>query len=147
MVSPTVDLFSSILALRVSKGCLDRIQTFLRLALTKTVFKRNKNGDGLIHSLNIPNTSVEIKSMPVGARDIEDCAIKVTGLDLRPIIEADLILKTANFNILEVKLTVITGPNGCRKTTLLKALLGEVNFETGFIRIYTSFIAYCSQVP
>lgn len=147
VTGPTVDLLSSIPALRVSEGCLDRIQTFLRSASTETAFKRYKNGDGLIHSLDTPNTSVEMKSMPTGARDVEDCAIKVTGLDLRPTMEADLTLKAANFSIPEAKLTVITGPTGCGKTTLLKALLGEVSPEAGSIRIHTSSMAYCSQIP
>ncbi|KAK8091117.1 multidrug resistance protein [Apiospora phragmitis] len=147
VTGPTVDLLSSIPALRVSEGCLDRIQTCLRSICTEPGQKRNMKDDDLSQSPTTPNTSVKMTSMPAGARDIEYGLVSVTGLDLRPIKEADLILNNANISIPEAKLTVITGPSRCGKTTSLKAILGEVSPQRGSITKHTSSIAYCSQTP
>ena len=44
-------------------------------------------------------------------------------------------------------LTVITGPVGCGKSTILKAILGETHFLQGRVMMSTPEVAYCSQDP
>ncbi|KAB5511355.1 P-loop containing nucleoside triphosphate hydrolase protein [Coniochaeta sp. 2T2.1] len=44
-------------------------------------------------------------------------------------------------------LTMVIGPVGCGKTTLLNGLLGEIPFNAGKVKIGSTSVAYCSQVP
>lgn len=61
--------------------------------------------------------------------------------DLPPII-SDISLSLPNS-----KLTMIIGPVGCGKTTLLNAILGEVPHATGSITLNRDELGYCSQTP
>ena len=45
------------------------------------------------------------------------------------------------------KLTMIVGPVGCGKSSLLKALLGELPFSSGSVHISASEVAFCDQTP
>ncbi|KAF4995723.1 hypothetical protein FGRMN_4930 [Fusarium graminum] len=61
--------------------------------------------------------------------------------DLSPIVSA------INLSLPSSKLTMITGPVGCGKTTLLNAILGEVPYRTGTITLNRDELGYCSQTP
>jgi ABC-type multidrug transport system fused ATPase/permease subunit len=45
------------------------------------------------------------------------------------------------------KLTMIVGPVGCGKTTLLHAFLGEIPLLEGSVKLGSTSIAYCAQNP
>ena len=45
------------------------------------------------------------------------------------------------------KLTLLVGPVGCGKSSLLKALLGELPHSAGSTRISASQVAFCDQTP
>ncbi|OCL10087.1 ABC transporter-like protein [Glonium stellatum] len=57
------------------------------------------------------------------------------------------ILRNINFNIQSCKLTMVIGPVASGKSTLLKALLGEVECLKGVVRISSTSIGFCDQVP
>lgn len=44
-------------------------------------------------------------------------------------------------------LTIIVGPIGCGKSTILKAMLGETAFIRGEVALNTTEVAYCAQDP
>jgi ABC-type bacteriocin/lantibiotic exporter with double-glycine peptidase domain len=44
-------------------------------------------------------------------------------------------------------LTVILGPVGCGKSTILKAILGEATIFNGSVWVSTKELAYCDQSP
>lgn len=56
-------------------------------------------------------------------------------------------LKELNFDIMSGKTTMIVGPVGCGKTTLLKLLIGELPEVSGSIFTTFSNASYCSQSP
>ena len=58
-------------------------------------------------------------------------------------------LSGLNLNITRSQLTIITGPVAAGKSTLCKALLGEVPFTQGVVQFHTehSRIGYCDQTP
>ena len=57
------------------------------------------------------------------------------------------LLSSIQMRIPQGKLTMIVGPVGCGKTTLLKALLGEVPALSGTIKLFASDVSYCDQSP
>ena len=56
-------------------------------------------------------------------------------------------LKELNFDIMSGKTTMIVGPVGCGKTTLLKLLIGELPEVSGSVFTTFSNASYCSQSP
>lgn len=44
-------------------------------------------------------------------------------------------------------LTLIIGPIGCGKSSLLKAILGETPSASGLVAVKSPYIAYCDQTP
>jgi ATP-binding cassette, subfamily C (CFTR/MRP), member 1 len=61
--------------------------------------------------------------------------------------EKDPLLKSIDLTIPREKLTVIVGPVGCGKSTLIKALLGEVPCMGGEVQVSSAEIGFCDQTP
>ena len=59
--------------------------------------------------------------------------------------DAEPILDLEQWDIRRNAFTLVLGPVGCGKTTLLKAILGELSSFKGTIKTSYSGIAYCSQ--
>lgn len=57
------------------------------------------------------------------------------------------LLTNINMAIPREKFTVIVGPVGCGKSTMLKALLGEVPLMGGSIHVSSLEVAFCDQTP
>ena len=55
------------------------------------------------------------------------------------------VLHDITFCVPELTLTMIYGPVGCGKTTLLNAILGEAEITAGSLWISTNKVAYCDQ--
>ncbi|KAK2755917.1 hypothetical protein FQN54_005713 [Arachnomyces sp. PD_36] len=60
-----------------------------------------------------------------------------------------MILSNINFSIPQSSFTIVCGPIACGKSTLCRALLGEVSFHQGSIKLWvpSSSVSYCSQTP
>lgn len=74
-------------------------------------------------------------------------AIVFTDVALRPAAKADICLKTLSFECANKSLNIICGPVGAGKTTLAKAMLGEVMPDDGTVAVSTKRIGYCAQSP
>ena len=62
--------------------------------------------------------------------------------------DQDSLISSIHLSIPRAKLTMIVGPVGCGKTTLLKALLGEVPALSGSVNVcLNSNTSYCEQTP
>ena len=57
------------------------------------------------------------------------------------------VLRDVNLTITESEMTMIIGPVGCGKSTLCKALLGEVPCSKGFIYVPQLDVSFCDQTP
>lgn len=57
------------------------------------------------------------------------------------------VLQDVNVNVPLGSIVVLTGPVGSGKTTLARAILGEITPSSGSVRIASGNVAYCSQTP
>ncbi len=57
------------------------------------------------------------------------------------------LLQSINISVPKGKLTMLVGPVGCGKSTLIKALLGEAITMTGSVQLSSLSIAFCDQTP
>jgi len=59
----------------------------------------------------------------------------------------EAVLKSMSFDLTKRGITLVTGGSDSGKSTLMKALLGEVNILSGSLEIFTGRIAFCDQTP
>lgn len=58
-----------------------------------------------------------------------------------------MVIKDLSFEIRPSSINFIVGPVACGKTTLLLAILGEVNHHEGRLDVSVPRVGYCSQTP
>ncbi|TVY94269.1 ABC transporter, partial [Lachnellula willkommii] len=74
-------------------------------------------------------------------------AITVRDADFGWEADKEPILHSINMVVPREKFTMMVGPVGCGKSTLVKALLGEIPALRGIIDISSTEIAFCDQTP
>ncbi|KAI0881278.1 ABC transporter [Annulohypoxylon maeteangense] len=147
LTGPVSKLLSAIPNTSASLGCYDRIQKFL-VAPPRKDYRLiyGSKDDQSMQSDQLPSFSDDADSSTVNTID-EEIALRVDNISLRPTPDSDVILEKVSFGIKKGSFTMILGPVGVGKSTLLASLLGEVPPEHGSITISTSRVAFCSQTP
>lgn len=163
LTEPLSSLIQALTSFAGSFGCFGRIQTFL---------ETQEHQDGSIKALDIDtedssepskmsgssNDSLAWSEKPTTAAFLEKAidrlsktdsdALRVTNGSFGWDHEKPPLISAINMKIPRGKLTMIVGPVGCGKTTLLKALLGEVPSLSGSVKhSFPGDIAYCDQTP
>ncbi|KAK8115981.1 ABC multidrug transporter [Apiospora sp. TS-2023a] len=61
----------------------------------------------------------------------------------------NMVLRDINVKFSSSALNIVCGPVGCGKTSLCKALLGEIPFHSGHMHLHTTYrrIGFCDQTP
>jgi ATP-binding cassette subfamily C (CFTR/MRP) protein 1 len=126
-------------------GCASRIQKYLlepprddkRVLLEQqpNISGLNENGqDGASGVNGTPNID---KSLAVIIKDVA----------LRPATTANICLEGISVQLKKGSLNVICGAVGVGKTTLARAILGDISPDSGSISVSTKRIGYCAQKP
>ncbi|PVH75176.1 ABC transporter [Cadophora sp. DSE1049] len=121
----------------------DRIQTYLSgpSREDKRELVRQKQSSGFDLSSHLrPERSVDELCH-------EDAAISVTDASIRPVYTPNFVLQNLNMKVKKGSFTICCGPVGSGKTSLVKALLGDLPPEKGVIMTAFGLVAYCSQAP
>jgi len=84
-------------------------------------------------------------SEPNDGRDLDNIAIVIDGATIRPAFTADPVLLDIKSVMKQGTLIILSGAVGTGKTTLAKALLGDLLLDSGKIKTAYGSIAYCSQ--
>jgi ATP-binding cassette subfamily C (CFTR/MRP) protein 1 len=137
---PLAAVTSNIPSLMGGAGCLERIQKFL-LAETKSDDRIINNGSP---GPSPASSAVELRAIPKTAA--------TTGNDIIALDECSFVYSTdtpaisnLTFTIKQGSISMIVGPVGSGKTSLLLGLLGEIQSLKGFVRMRTVDVAYCQQ--
>ncbi|KAJ9315863.1 hypothetical protein DTO271D3_3841 [Paecilomyces variotii] len=156
ITNPALQLLASIPAITAAFGCFSRIHGFLvsssivdiqdhtSLASSKSSLPSDRH--------RLPHETGEtIEIRRIKTKEAMDRAPKtiltLSHAIIRPVRDGAFYLQDINLHVEQGTLTILTGPVGCGKTTLLKAILGEIPLERGAVKRQTSAIAYCSQNP
>ena len=137
VTKPAAILLSSIVSIAASVGCFDRIQKFLVSPPRKD--QRNRSLGGTDSSDALEATSEDLQLHPLGPSASSDSllhvAISVDNADIRPSLSADPVLRGVTLRFPGSLISMITGPVASGKTTLLRALIGEVPYLRGSINM------------
>ena len=170
LTQPLFYVFIGIEELMTSIGCFEKIGKFLmsetrkdhRLILSsphprelsnpvsrQSTGMQSETHDGIeLVNLHLAQRDLSIVSGIINSTDInENPAILVRGGTFGWTENGDPTLQDINFSVPLSKLTILVGPVASGKSTLLKALLGEVLSSKGFVHVSSREIAWCEQTP
>lgn len=149
ITGPAGQLLSAITTAPLALSCFDRIQAFLvnpiRIDARQITNEANRSRR---QSLTGYPGNFELQEMRNGGfSSYSTNAITFERVDVRPASEAALAIKEITFVILHATITMIVGPVGSGKTTLVKSMLGELPLERGQISVASSSLSYAAQRP
>lgn len=149
---PAEYLISAVPATASCLGSYDRVQEFLRTPPQED--KRiglERTEDLSFHETKGPSCSIIQKN---GSKEgdiaslLQDSwALLVRNVTVRPVSGARPVIKNISFSVRKGSVLMIVGPVGAGKTTLVKAIMGELRCDRGDIYISPTRISYCSQSP
>lgn len=76
-----------------------------------------------------------------------DLAISIDNVTIRPSPTAEPVLEDVNLKVQSGSMIMISGVVGTGKTSLAKAILGDIRPDCGTISVASKRIAYCAQTP
>ncbi|TQV93218.1 ABC multidrug transporter [Cordyceps javanica] len=115
----------------------DRIQSYLRIP-------SREDRRQFIETSRPMSDQGQLSALPSAPND--KTTVKFDNVNIRPASTADLALKNISTMWKQGDLVVISGSVGSGKTTLAKALLGELLQDSGIIQTAHKTAAYCAQV-
>lgn len=164
LAEPLSSLIMAMNAFAGSSGCFDRIQVFLEtpehqdrrikpFGYDSDLGQSSQSDTSASDSLKwnekssasrvVPGTDRAMLSFPISNFD----SVRIEDGSYGWETQNRALLSSVEMNVPQGKLTMIVGPVGCGKTTLLKAILGEVPALSGTIRLFAGDVSYCDQSP
>ncbi|KAM0563460.1 hypothetical protein ACHAPJ_001181 [Fusarium lateritium] len=151
LTQPLFFMFEVILDMSAALGAFERIQTFLtQESLRDPRQMQSRSGTGI--SQYNETDSIELRMLRDSTlphpsdSTLYNCVIGVSDANIswseeRPV------LRHITFTVVRHQLALLLGPVASGKSTLLKALLGEVPHITGTINLPRESLAWCEQSP
>ena len=150
MTNPAAQLLTSVPFLAAAMGCFDRVQQFL---LTNSWEDRrlvpgaSVSGGGF-HGVLEEVDGVELQDISIQPSIFsQDLAITFAHATIRPAPNLEPTLHDVSLQIKTASLTMIVGPIGSGKSTLMRAMLGELPSDSGLVMASSKHMAYCAQTP
>lgn len=155
LASPLMILLQKVPQLISAFTCLERIQIFLQReeradfrSLHGDAGQLKKHIDARQSKPNIEGTGTTGTPMDTLPSKPESSVCLSVANGYFSWHKSQPILKNVNISIPRSKLTVIVGPVGSGKSTLCKALLGEIPLASGTVSLFQgSRVGYCDQQP
>jgi ATP-binding cassette subfamily C (CFTR/MRP) protein 1 len=146
LTMPAMQLLMSFPQLVQASGCIKRIEKFL-LAKgfddERSSFGSSRSSDSWQEKgQDWPN---EKKRFTVSSNESSDFALSVSELVVAPSPDSPQTQHPISFEVRRGSMTMISGPVGSGKSTMLKAVLGELSPKSGAINITSSYVGFCSQ--
>lgn len=132
-------------------ACFSRIQDFLLLKPRPGVKDlANPESAQLPREVDSSESGMELRnggsSLPEKKPGASQPLIEFADASIAPSVDAEPVLRGVHLQILPSTLTVIVGPVGSGKTTLIRALLGEAHISGRVVGTGQMSAAYCDQV-
>ncbi|KAK6814078.1 hypothetical protein RU639_010488 [Aspergillus parasiticus] len=140
LTGPLLNFCQAMPALAQAVSCFDRIDEYLTVDPQSS--KRPMSTDSIAR---LSDDRVELQQKPSGALP-EGLLASFQAVTISKSPGAEAVFDRLTLNIRR-GVTMITGPVGCGKTTLLESILGASFVKSGSVVASLSRATYCSQVP
>lgn len=154
LTNPAAKLLGAVPQTVASIGCFDRIQKYLIAPVRQD--KRRIQGPSSERS-SVDHSSKSATATEIGlvhaARSEPKIdspngyALSINNASVRLVESSGLVLQDISFSVSPGSLVMIVGPVASGKTTMLKAMLGEIDSERGSFSVASQRISYCAQTP
>lgn len=144
---PAMQLLMSFPQLVQASGCIKRVEKFL---LAKG-YDDERSSFGSVRSSDVSHEEKgqhwpsEKKGFTASSIESTDLALSVSGLVVAPSPDSPQTQQPVSFTVRKGTMTMISGPVGSGKSTMLKAVLGELSPRSGTIDVASSYVGFCSQ--
>lgn len=145
LTQPAMQLLMSLPTVASATGCVKRLQKFL-LAKGFEDQRSLASSDAHLDMSDEKNANYSIQESRSSAES-SDSVLAVSNLVVGPSADEKAVTNSISFAARKGTVTIILGPVGSGKSTMLKAILGEIVPKTGTVGVNTPLIAYCSQTP
>lgn len=151
LAQPLFFMFEVILDMSAALGAFERIQKFL-IQETRRDPRKIRSGSSSAVSPRVETDSIELRMLrettlpSIGDSDAGNFAIEVSHANISWSEERPL-LQDLSFTVDYNQLVLLLGPVASGKSTLLKAILGEVPFTTGTVSLHSERVAWCEKSP
>lgn len=144
---PLLNFILAVPSLVQCLGCFERIQEYCRIKSDINATGNESPADSFNSERLTPSTSdLELSGLQADSPASEDLVmLRYASFGWEK--GADPVLKELCLRIRKGKMTMVIGPVGSGKSTLIQSLLGETILTNGQILRRASQTAYCSQVP
>jgi ATP-binding cassette subfamily C (CFTR/MRP) protein 1 len=148
LTMPAMQLLMSFPQLVQASGCIKRVEKFL-LAKgfddERSSFDSGRSSTASTSHERGQEWTNEKKRFTVSSNESSDLALSVSELVVAPSADSPQTQHPITFAVRKGTMTMISGPVGSGKSTMLKAVLGELSPKSGSIDITSSYIGFCSQ--
>lgn len=139
ITTPLSLLLQTLPSITASLACLDRIQTYLK-SPDRIDQRAKEDFDNDSESMEKERIIDSVQSdWPVIS--IREASITYESSADSPVLDS------ISLTVPHGSITMVVGPVGSGKSSLLKAILGELNLQLGDIYVRPGRIAYCDQTP
>ncbi|KAH7198229.1 P-loop containing nucleoside triphosphate hydrolase protein [Fusarium flagelliforme] len=151
LAQPLFFMFEVILDMSAALGAFERIQKFL-VQETRRDPRKIRSGSSSAVSPRVETDSIELRMLrettlpSIEDSDAGSFAIEVSHANISWSEERPL-LQDLSFTVDYNQLVLLLGPVASGKSTLLKAILGEVPFTIGTVSLHSGRVAWCEQSP
>lgn len=150
LAAPLQWLLQSIPQITASLACLDRIRDYLNAPSWQDSRESAAKEESAVQVLSEPEAVSEKQddSLIVRSFSTEDRpAIQILDGTFAWKEQENPVLRNINIIVPRSSITLVTGPMASGKSTLCKAILGEVPVANGRVIVNTSRTTYCDQDP
>jgi ATP-binding cassette, subfamily C (CFTR/MRP), member 1 len=142
-IEPLAMVLTRIPSTMSSLACFDRIQQYL--LQEEQVDDRMLNNSMGIESEDQDSSGIELENIPSDGKAIQNKeAIILENISLGYSKDSDVV-HSVTTTLKKNTITMIIGPVGAGKSSILLGMLGELRSNKGFIRLNARDIGYCSQ--
>ncbi|KAK7942741.1 P-loop containing nucleoside triphosphate hydrolase protein [Apiospora aurea] len=145
LADPFSIIFQSVPQIIAGLACLGRIQKYLECE-TRSDFRSLINANETHEPSSTEKAVSKQEKGPSLSGNSPAITINEGSYGWTP---ENMVLHGINANFASSALTIVCGPVGCGKTSLCKALLGEIPFHSGHMRLRTAYrrVGFCDQTP
>ncbi|OQE44692.1 hypothetical protein PENCOP_c002G03156 [Penicillium coprophilum] len=135
VTTPVLTFIQAIPAVIQCVGCFDRIQEYCSKPRAESNFDAPDTGENLqssleMHKLHSSGSLIEFRGQDFGWNE-----------------GSSPVLHDVHLKIPDGLITMIVGPIGCGKSTLIESILGETVNAGNLANTNLSSVAYCAQIP
>ena len=151
LAQPLFFMFEVILDMSAALGAFERIQKFLAQE-TRRDPRRIQSGSSSTVTPGVETDSIELRMLREATllstrdSDTSSFAVEFSHANIAWS-EQRTLLQDLSFTVDYNQLALLLGPVASGKSTLLKAILGEVPFTTGTVSLNGERVAWCEQSP